>query len=264
MSDRRKSSALALSLLALVVAVGVGLYSHFAPRPEMDDAAFGEKVRAYLLANPTVLRDAMIAYSEQEENLAAAEREALLAQFGDQLLNDGYSHVAGNPSGDVTIVEFFDYRCGYCKAAFPNLMKAIEEDGNTRLVLKELPILGPGSTLAAQAAIAAGQQGGYMALHNALMESRGELTMERILNIATDAGLDPARLKADMGSERTAEIITKNLILSDALGISGTPAFIIGNNFIPGAISLDEFREVIAYVRAQAAAKGTPPAGRAS
>lgn len=254
MSERKKVSALLLSLAALVVAIGVGLYSYLAPRLAIEDAAFGDKVRAYLMENPAVLREALIALSQQEKRAEGAAQKERLAALSEDLTQDGYSHVAGNPAGDVTIVEFFDYRCGYCKKSFPDLMKAVEEDGNIRLVLKEFPILGADSFIASQAAIAAEEQDGYLAFHTALMESRGSLTKERILTIAGDAGLDITKLQADMASEKTRRVIEKNHELASKLGISGTPAFIIGDQVIPGVISLADMKTVIGAVREQAKA----------
>jgi|TARA_R110002094_G_scaffold82145_1_gene87207 protein-disulfide isomerase len=245
-----------LALLAAIVAIGISLYGFLAPRGMTEDAAFGDRVKAYLMENPGVLREALITLSQREKQAAAEQQQALLTTYSDDLQNDGYSFVAGNPEGDVTIVEFFDYRCGYCKKSFPDLMKAVQEDGNTRLVLKEFPILGAESFLASQAAIAALEQGKYEVFHAALMESHGSLTKERILSIAEQSGLDTNKLQADMQSDKTREVIEKNHELAGKLGISGTPAFIIGDQFIPGVISLEDMKTVINAVRAQAKAAG--------
>jgi len=149
-------------------------------------------------------------------------------------------------------VEFFDYRCGYCKQTFPEVMKAVEADGNIRLVLKEFPILGADSFLAAQAAIASIEQGKYLEFHTALMSSRGGLTMERIRSIATDVGLDLEKLEADMKKDAVRAVVEKNYALAKQLGISGTPAFVIGDEFIPGVISSEQMQALIAAARESA------------
>ena len=254
MSGKSKLSSLSiLSLCALIGLIAFGVYQYVLTKPQVSDNEFGERVRAYLLSNPQVLREVIAELGKQEEMAAAAERESLMTALSADLKNDGYSFVAGNPDGDVTIVEFFDYRCGYCKQSFPELMKAVEEDGNIRLVLKEFPILGAESFLAAQAAIASLEQGKYMEFHTALMESRGGITMERIRSIAADVGLDVAKLEADMKNESVREVVEKNYEIAKQLGISGTPAFIIGDEFVPGVISGEQMRQLIAAARESAA-----------
>ena len=229
-----------LSIVSLCVLVGLivfGVFQYAITKPQMTEEAFGERVRGYLLSNPQVLHEVI---AELKKQLAA------------DIQNDGYSYVAGNPDGDVTIVEFFDYRCGYCKKSFPDLMKTVEEDGNIRLVLKEFPILGPESILASQAAIAAIEQDKYMELHTALMTSRGGLTIDRIRSIASDVGIDVEKLEADMQSDEVRETVEKNYRLAKQLGIDGTPAFVINEEFIPGLISGAEMKQIVAEVREKA------------
>lgn len=253
MSARTKLSSLSiLSFVALVGLIAFGVYQYMMEKPTTTEDEFGERVRAYLLSNPQVLREVIAELAKQEEMAAATDRKGLLASLSTELKEDGYSFVAGNPDGDVTIVEFFDYRCGYCKQTFPEVMKAVEADGNIRLVLKEFPILGADSFLAAQAAIASIEQGKYLEFHTALMSSRGGLTMERIRSIATDVGLDLEKLEADMKMDAVRAVVEKNYALAKQLGISGTPAFVIGDEFIPGVISSEQMQALIAAARESA------------
>lgn len=254
MSARTKLSSLSiLSFIALIGLIAFGVYQYMVEKPAATEDEFGERVRAYLLSNPQVLREVIAELAKQEELAAATDRKGLLASLTTELKEDGYSFVAGNPDGDVTIVEFFDYRCGYCKQSFPEVMKVVEADGNIRLVLKEFPILGADSFLAAQAAIASIEQGKYLELHTALMNSRGSLTIERLRNIADDVGLDVAKLEEDMKKDAVRTVVEKNYALAKKLGISGTPAFVIGDEFIPGVISTEQMHALVAAARESAA-----------
>ncbi|PHQ69049.1 MAG: hypothetical protein COB93_09050 [Sneathiella sp.] len=251
MSEKQKLSNMSLGLIVLIIAIiGYGVFQYAQPsKAQITDDAFGERVRAYLMSNPTVLRDVIGELGKQEQANAEMDKKALIASLATDLKQDSMSFVAGNPDGDVTIVEFFDYRCGYCKRSFPDLMKAVEEDGNIRLVLKEFPILGEDSVQASRAAIASMAQGKYMEFHTALMASRGALTKERILNIATDVGLDAVKLEADMDTAAIKEVISKNHAIAQQLGINGTPAFVIEDQFAPGALSADQLQNLVTAAR---------------
>ena len=250
MSERKKLSSLSIaSLCVLVGLIAFGSYQYVMAKPKGSDEEFGSRVRAYLLSNPQVLREVIAELTKQEKMAAADEQQKLVSTLGPDLKKDGFSYVAGNPDGDVTIVEFFDYRCGYCKRSFPDLMKTVAEDGNIRLVLKEFPILGEESIMASQAAIASLQQGKYIEFHTALMEARGGLSKERILSIATDVGLDTGKLQADMQKDEVRETVERNYALAKQLGINGTPAFVIEEHFIPGVISPEQMQQVIADAR---------------
>ncbi|MBL4739597.1 MAG: DsbA family protein [Sneathiella sp.] len=216
-----------------------------------DEGEFGQKVRAYLLQNPQVIREAIEVLTANEQRNKANQSASALSAAQKDLEEDGYSYVAGNPNGDVTIVEFFDYRCGYCKRSFPDLMKTVEEDGNVRLVLKEFPILGEQSVLAAQAVMASQLQGKYEPFHKVLMQARGGLTMDRINEYATQVGIDTARLAVDMKSDEIRINIRKTYNLANTLGITGTPAFIIGGQLAPGAIPAQRMRMMIAEARSK-------------
>ncbi|USG59489.1 DsbA family protein [Sneathiella marina] len=252
MAGNSKLSVLSIgSIIALVGLIGFGIYQYGlkATSTPVADKEFGEKVRGYLMANPYVLRDVIEELKAQEQLAASQQQSATLASLSDELKNDPSSFVAGNPDGDVTIVEFFDYRCGYCKRNFPDLMKTVEDDGNIRLVLKEFPILGEDSVLASQAAIASISQGKYMEFHTALMAVRGGLTKDRILNIASDVGLDVQKLEEDMQGEAVQNIIRKNYSLAQQLGVNGTPAFVIEDTFYPGAATAEQMEKLIVAAR---------------
>jgi protein-disulfide isomerase len=190
--------------------------------------------------------------------LGAAWALRLLRHLGQQhgpwllpreLLDDPADPTGGNPKGDITIVEFFDYRCPYCRRVEPSVAAIIKDDPGLRIVYKEFPILGPESVFAAHVAFAALTQGKYQQFHNAMMAAKGEINEEAILKVATGAGLDVARVKTDMSAPEIDQIIKRNYALADALAINGTPAFVIGDNLIPGAVELEDLKHMIATVR---------------
>ncbi len=257
MKNISKLSVLNFILLLTLAAVGGSYLFDGAKTSEENKEKFGEQVRAYLLQNPVVIREAIEVLTAHEQRAEAEKKRLALAGSKADLENDGFSFVAGNPDGDVTIVEFFDYRCGYCKQAFPTLMKTVNEDGNIRLVLKEFPILGDQSILAAQAVMAAQIQGKYKEFHDVLMTARGSYTKDKILGYAAEIGLDTDQLESDMKSDIITSNIRKNYNLARALGISGTPAFVIGGTLVPGAIPADQMKTMVADARARNSATAT-------
>ena len=208
-------------------------------------------VRDYLLKHPEILIEAMAEYRRrQREKQLLAARAAIKANRH-ALLRDKDSVVAGNPKGDITIVEFFDYRCGFCKRVKAHLDIVVKNDPNVRVVYKEFPILGPASTYASRAAIASRKQGDdkYRAFHDALMAAR-EVNPASVLAIAKQVGLDTAKLTKDMRDPKVGEIIRRNHELAEKLGIRGTPAFVIGDEMVPGAIGAAQFATKLAQARA--------------
>ena len=149
----------------------------------------------------------------------------------------------------MTIVEFFDYRCPYCKQVLPSLQALLKEDQKLRFLYKEMPVLGPQSVTAAHAALAAERQGKYEAFHNAMMATKGQITDETVYKVAGSVGLDVERLKQDMSAPEIGQALKTNLALADALNIRGTPGFIVGNHIVPGAIDLDALRNMVAEAR---------------
>lgn len=206
-------------------------------------------IHDYLLAHPEVIIEAVSKYQAQQEQAAAAAQAKALVDRREELIHAPDAPVLGNPSGDVTIVEFFDYQCPYCKSTARSVLETVSADGNVRLVFKEFPILGPVSDYAAKAALAAQKQGKYRELHMALMAFKGKLTEEDVMRLATDLGLDAIRLAEDMEAPEIAASLARNHELAGALGVRGTPAFVIGDQLVPGAITVDEMRQRIAAAR---------------
>lgn len=254
MLHKQLGSLLVAVFLALTW-TGTGLAQQSSPADGESHFSAGERdeigrlVRQYLLENPEVLEEAIRVLRERRDREQAEAAQRALESNRNALLNDENSPVGGNADGDVTIVEFFDYQCGYCKRAYPQMMSAVANDGNVRIVFKEFPILGPVSLFASQAALASRNQNKYEAFHNALMEFRGELTREAVMQIAGSVGLDTAQLQEDMRDPAIRGIIERNYELARSLGIDGTPAFIIGDELIPGAIDAERFRRHIAEAR---------------
>lgn len=206
-------------------------------------------VHDYLLHNPQVILEAVESLEQQRHDEAQQAAKSAISEHRDELLHDPDSPVAGNPNGNVTIVEFFDYRCPYCKQVEPSLAQLRKDDRQLRFVYKEFPILGPDSVVASHAALAARKQNKYQELHDALIGARGRVDESTIMTIAADAGLDVQRLKADMKSPEIASIISRNMALARTLGINGTPGFIVGDQLIPGAVDLDTLQKLVTEAR---------------
>jgi protein-disulfide isomerase len=225
------------------------------PKPADAAASAAERarikdlVREVLKENPDLVLDALQALEARERDEASAKSARALAQYRDQLERDAGDPIGGNAGGDVTLVEFFDYKCPYCKQAAEQLFQAVQRDGRVRLVFKELPILGRESSIAARAALASMSQGKYLAFHRALLAERGALDEANVLRIAGTVGLDAAKLKTDMAKSEIDERLKRNLALARALDIRGTPAFVIGDELIPGAVDAAALKTAIAKAR---------------
>lgn len=218
-------------------------------------AEIGQVVRQYLLDNPEILLEVSKELEVRQKAEEDKKREGALAANADAVFKSPHDLVAGNPKGDVTMVEFFDYNCGWCKKGLPEVMSLIENDKNLRLVMKEFPIFGGDSDYAAQAALASNAQGKYWEFHVALLSHEGKLTRETIDEIATAQGLDLDKLKSDMQSPKIAEIIAANQKLAQDLNITGTPAFIIDRTVVPGYLPVDGLMAAINEVRASGGCK---------
>ncbi len=208
-------------------------------------------VRDYLMANPEVLIEAVQAYRERQQQMQMQQVDEVLTSRRDELDNDPDSPVIGNPDGDVVVVEFFDYRCPYCIRVAQSLREVVEEDGNIRMVLKEFPILGPDSVVAARMALAAEKQGKYEDLHFALMSVSGKLTEDGAFKIAEQVGLDMDQLRSDMEDPAIEEMLQRNFALAQALQINGTPAFVIGDEVVRGAVDMRTLRQIVGKARAK-------------
>ena len=225
-------------------------------KPDTSEATSGlskaeiEKiVHEYIVSNPEVLVEAFDALEQREIAKKAEQFEKNLVQAKDDLWNDGFSYVAGNPDADVTIVEFFDYNCGYCRRALPTVLRLLDQDKNIRVVFKEWPIQGPDSIVAARASMAATKQGKFMELHEALMNSSEAVTEASVMKTAAQVGIDVVQLQKDMEAPELDEMLSRNSALAQNLGITGTPAFVVGDQLIPGAAPIDQFKSVIEAVR---------------
>ena len=223
------------------------------PPPAPPDPAFQQAVEQvveqYIRAHPEVIEQTLQALQVKRE---AEERERvrnLIATKQAELLNDPNSPVSGNLDGDVTVVEFFDYRCGYCKRVAGAVTQLQKDDPNIRVVYKDFPILGEASVFAARAALASKAQGKHLTFHEALLDSKEELTQETILKIAAAVGLNKKQLNTDMQNPNLQATIERNRTLAKELGINGTPGFIIGTELVPGAMDLKDLKNLIRQVR---------------
>jgi protein-disulfide isomerase len=239
------SFKLPLAAVLMTIALAPAAVAQEAPSKE----AIEKIVHDYILANPEVIVEAMSAMQERQQRADEQKARAAIDENYEAIAMSPDDPIAGNESGDVVIVEFFDYRCPYCRRVVDPLMQTIKEDGNIKLVFKEFPILGPDSVVAARAALAAKRQDKYVDFHRALMESETRVSSENLFTIAKSVGLDIDRLKADMELPEIASQIKDTYGLADALGIGGTPAFIIGKELVPGAITMDEIKRRVAAAR---------------
>jgi protein-disulfide isomerase len=240
--------SLVLSVVAAVLAGTSLLLTMGVFHPTLNVQA---QMRRFILDNPEVLLEAVKRHEESQQTAQEEEANTALAQHKKELLG-GQSPVGGNPNGDVTIVEFFDYNCPYCRKAGPIVSEATAADEGLRIVYKEWPILGPGSEFAARAALAAHLQGKYVPFHEALMTSPSRVDEASTLQIASTAGVDVERLKRDKESESVKSELQRNFALAEKLHISGTPAFIIGEEIIRGFVELDALQQSIASARRKA------------
>ena len=199
-------------------------------------------IRNYILEYPEIIPEAV-------EVLRSRQNISRIKDSQNLLYNDGYSFVAGNKNGDVTLVEFYDYNCGYCKQVPDVLARLIEEDKNLKVIFKELPILAETSQFASVAAMASMQQGKFSKFHSAMLKNKRALTEDLILKIATDSGIDEAQLLIDMEDPKIEENIMKTKYLVQNIGISGTPGFVIGNQIIPGFIPYEKLKAIITKER---------------
>jgi protein-disulfide isomerase len=208
-------------------------------------------IHDYLMQNPDVLIDALREAQAKADSDADTKAAQVLRDRRHEVFDDPATPVGGNPQGDVTVVEFFDYRCPYCKQVHPAIQKLLDQDRKLRFVYKEFPVLGEQSDLAAHAALAARLQGRYEPFHSAMMAAKGQINEEAVYRIAGSIGLDVDRLKRDMTNPEIDRALNANRSLAKALEIRGTPGFIIGDRIIPGAIDLDALKTMVADARKQ-------------
>jgi protein-disulfide isomerase len=206
-------------------------------------------VRDYLLMHPELIQDAMAELEKRQTAADAEKQKAAVKQHSQALFSSPRQVVLGNPAGNVTFVEFFDYNCGYCKRAMDDMLTLLKDDPKIKVVLKEFPVLGPGSVEAAQVAVAVRMQDKtgkkYLEFHQKLLSGRGQADKVRALAVAKDIGLDMGRLDKDLASPEVKETLQESFKLAEALGLNGTPSYVIGENVVIGAVGLDALKEKI-------------------
>ncbi len=250
----------ALALAAAFLLAGPGLrHDVSAGGPAADTSMFSDPqkrgieqvVKDYLLQNPEVLIEVQGALEVKMAKEEAERTKKLVAENAEELYRHPDAPVAGNPDGDITVVEFFDYNCGYCKRGFHNILELIEKDPNVRVVFKEFPILSKDSEEAAKIALAARMQGKYWEMHRAMIENKGRVTEAFALEAASKLGLDIEKLKADKESEAVKAELARVEALARKMNISGTPHFLVGNEGIGGAPEdlLDQLTAKVAALR---------------
>jgi protein-disulfide isomerase len=214
---------------------------------------FERIIREYLIKNPEVLQEAIAELEKRQATRDAEKNKVAVKENADALFASQRHVVVGNPKGDVTFVEFFDYNCGYCKRAMQDMMTLMEADPKLKVVLKEFPVLGPASQDAAKIGVAVRMQDKtgkkYLDFHQRLMTGRGQVDKARALAAAKQAGLDVARIERDMNSDEVRATLEESFKLADKLGINGTPAYVIGEDVVVGAVGMEALREKVNNAR---------------
>lgn len=214
--------------------------------------AFRAEIRAYLLENPEVIAEAINALQDRQAAAQADADIAMVRNNADALFDDGHSWVGGNPDGDITVVEFMDYRCGFCRRAAPEIEKLLASDGNIRLIVKEFPILGEASLISSRFAIATLQVEGdhaYKQVHDALLDFSGDLNNVTLSRLADSLGFDTNAILDQMDSDEVTRIIAENRRLAQMLEINGTPTFVVEDQMLRGFLPADQMAELIAQLR---------------
>lgn len=215
-------------------------------------AEIGQIMREQLLKNPQMLREALVELQRREKEDEEQARKRVVSEKADKLFNSKYQAVLGNPNGKVTIVEFFDYNCGYCKRALDDMAKLIKSDPDLRVVLKDFPVLGPGSVEAAQVAQAVKNQlkgDKFWDFHAKLLTTRGQIGKAQAMAVAKELGVDMAKLDKDLASPEPRAGIEETMLLADSLGLTGTPSYVVGPDVVVGAVGHAELSGKLANVR---------------
>lgn len=243
----RKTFAAALFTSAIALGVTSQAQAQ-ALTPDQADAV-RKVVREYLMEHPEVIVDAMEALREKMNAQAETDAKKAVIAHKETLYNGKDDPVSGNPKGDVTVVEFFDYNCGYCKLVTEPMTEAVKTDGKVKVVYKEFPILGEDSMTAARVALAAKKQGKYDEVHRAFMKFRGKLDEKAIFRLAGEAGANVDQLKKEMMAPEIDVQIKKNIELAHALNIGSTPTFVVGDRILPGAMEGQVFKQLFDITR---------------
>ncbi len=245
----------AISVAAMAPASAQDKSAAFTPAQEQ---AIRKVVRDYIVKNPEIIAEAIAALRRKQEQAKSAKQTASVAEHRKEIYASHMTPVGGNPKGSITVVEFFDYNCGWCKRAKPILDGVVEKDGNIRVVFKEFPILGAGSVYAAQAALAARKQGKYLEFHNKMMSYQGRISPPVVLKLAKEVGLDVDRLQADMKDPEITKALRANYELAQKIGVDGTPAFVIGTK-VAHYMQAEQFQAVFEQARRTCKAQKITP-----
>lgn len=253
-------SALRAPLLAACLVAGIGAATAPTPARAASGAApftpaqhdeIVAILRDALKRDPSILRDAVLALQADDGRRQSEAQAGAIAALGPALTQTPGDPVAGNPNGRVTVVEFYDVRCPYCRRMLPTLASLLKQNPDVRLVYKDMPVLGPGSVIGARALLAAQKQGGYVRLHDALMAGPTDVTDDSVHAMAARLGLDWPRMQADMKAPDVLARIDANLALARKLELQGTPAYVIGTTLLPGAVQLSELQDAVAAVKTE-------------
>jgi protein-disulfide isomerase len=244
-----------MRLTAALFAAGLAAASSFVALPSFADEftpaqkqEMGAFIRDYLVNNPDVLREAIEALDKRDKATAEAERQKIVATEAGPLFNSKYQETIGNPKANATLVEFFDYNCHFCKGALPDVTKLMKDDPNLKLVLKDFPVLGPGSVEAAKVASAVRNQlpgDKFWAFHSKLLATHGPVGKAEALAVAKELGLDMEKLARDMDSPEIKTGLDEVMQLADSLQVNGTPTFVVGQDLVVGAVGYDQLKDKI-------------------
>jgi protein-disulfide isomerase len=246
--------------LAGPFALAAALALHAAPAAAQDfspvqRSGIEKIIKEYLIEHPEVLQEAMAALEKKQAVAEAEKAKGAIKNHSAAIFNSPFQVTLGNPQGDVTFVEFFDYNCGYCKRAMSDMMTLMSKDPKLKVVLKEFPVLGPGSLEAAQVAVAVRMQDKsgkkYLEFHQKLLGGRGQADKAKAMAVAKEIGLDMAKLEKDLKSDEVMATLQESAKLAEALGLNGTPSYVIGNDVVVGAVGLDALGQKIQAARQQ-------------
>ena len=250
MTSRLRRTAMAAAFLAFAAAAPV-LAQSFSDTQRSEIQGI---LKDYLMQHPEILQDVMNELEKRQQAADAEKNKSTVKQNAQTLFSSARQVTLGNPQGDVTLVEFFDYNCGYCKRALSDLINLMKADPKLKVVLKEFPVLGPGSVEAARVAVAVRMQDHsgkkYLEFHQKLLGGRGQADRARALAVAKDLGLDMARIEKDMASDEVRGTIAESMELADKLGLNGTPSYVVGPNVVVGAVGYDALKDKVETVRA--------------
>ena len=243
--------AIAGALSATLLAFTLPQASHAAEFSQPQTSAIEKIVHDYLVKHPEVLEEAMEELQKRQQAAEAVKHKDAVKAHAQQLFNSPDEVVLGNPKGNVTFVEFFDYNCGYCKRAMGDMLTLLKSDPNLKIVLKEFPVLGPGSVEAARVAVAVRMQAPkkYLEFHTKLLGGRGHADGARALAVAKEIGLDMDRVRKDIKSPEVDKTLKQDFGLAQALGLNGTPSYVVGDNVVVGAVGLATLKQKIANAR---------------